>query len=179
MRKGLLFLFALILTQSCKKESSVESSLAMDSVESQREVIHDIDSSLLKYPDSVIDQSEEVERVLEEGVMRKESQEQIVRSIDASERPLRFGDEFKNPDQSLLLKLTSLPKGPLKVELIPEDETMNLRINQIRYPDGTLDGPFGREMEFVNPKEGEIWLRIGKSLMASSSPVGKFSIVID
>lgn len=178
-RSSLYLVVTLLVLSGCKKDPALDETRTLDSQLVEREVVTQIDSTFVKLPDSIIDQSSEVERVLNEGVMRQETPEKITRTMDASERPLTFGDEIKNTEQVFVLKLTDLPKGPFSLTLSPENKEMNLRINQIRYADGSLDGPFGLELSTDNPQEGEVVVYVSKSQMASSSPVGKFTLSIE
>lgn len=138
-----------------------------------------VEDSLLKLPDSIVNKAEDVQRVLATGVNREETDRQIVRSAGAKMLPFTLGDEIKNDNQQFVLKLANMPKGKLKVQIQTKVKDMNIRVNQVRYPDGTLDGPFGRTAELEIPSEGEVWLMVGKSNMASSSPQGNFTIHVE
>ena len=56
---------------------------------------------------------------------------------------------------------------------------MNIRFNQIKTPDGKYDGPFGREISYKISSKGEVWLMIGKNLMADGKNTGRFSVRIE
>lgn len=75
--------------------------------------------------------------------------------------------KFNNKDISLL-KATVKP-------LIGDG---NLRINQIIFPDKTMDGPFGKELEQELKTSGEHLLVIGISQMADNPYIGKFKVEV-
>lgn len=131
-----------------------------------------------KLPDSVINSSESVQEVLRSGVMRQENDKEIVRMADAEMLPFSLGEEIKNDNQDFILKIAGYDKPTIKAEIITEDGR-NIRFNQVKYSDGTFDGPFGKTLEVENKGTGEIWLIVGRSNMASGSPVGKFTIRVD
>jgi hypothetical protein len=54
----------------------------------------------------------------------------------------------------------------------------NLRFNQIQLPDGTLDGPFGRELHYSASSDGDYTLMLGKDNMADGSVRGPLVIYI-
>lgn len=102
---------------------------------------------------------------------------QIILSIDASKLPIRLMQEITDPEQQIVLKLENYNHPRLKVYIKPE-QPMNVRINQIRLPDNTFDGPFGQTIDYETKQKGEYWLIISKDLMASGNPSGKFFIKI-
>lgn len=168
-----------LLLWSCTKESKIENTTVLedDSIALLDSAM--VEDSVLKLPDSVVNSAEGVQRVLETGINREETDRQIVRSAEAKMLPFTLGDEIKNESQQFVLKLANVPMGKLKVQIEPKEKEMNIRLNQIRYPDGTLDGPFGRSAELEIPSDGEVWLMVGKSNMASSNPLGKFTIHVE
>ncbi len=62
--------------------------------------------------------------------------------------------------------------------IIPENDTANLRINQIEMPDSTFDGPFGREIHYKMNIPGVYKLIVGESMMAEGEWTGDFKIKI-
>jgi hypothetical protein len=77
------------------------------------------------------------------------------------------------------VRITNYKKDQLKANIIPENNNMNIRFNQIKTPDGKYDGPFGREISYKISGKGEVWLIIGKNLMAEGDNVGRFSVRIE
>ncbi len=66
----------------------------------------------------------------------------------------------------------------LYAKLIPSNAQANLRINQVQMPDSSLDGPFGRELNYEIKTPGTYKLIIGESLMAEGNWKGDFLIKI-
>lgn len=169
-----------ISVYSCTKEKESVTAREGDSltiVSDSSESTQNFDSG--KLPDSVIDSSAKVQEVLKNGVMRSEEDGEIIRTVDASAIPFTIGDEFKDTKSHMILKIKNFELARVQASVNPEDSLMNIRINQIKFPDGTLDGPFGRSLDLNNKGNGELWLVIGKSNMSSGNPVGKFTISVE
>lgn len=107
----------------------------------------------------------------------KESNQNII-TVDASEMPIRLNLEIKNPDDQIILKLENLDQPKIK-GYVKTENPMNIRINQIRMPDNTFDGPFGPTIEYDTKQKGEYWLILAKNNMADGEPVGKFFVKIE
>jgi hypothetical protein len=75
-------------------------------------------------------------------------------------------------------RFTNTGAGNLKAVIIPMEADGNIRFNQIIFPDGTADGPFGKEVELKLKQTGEYTLIIGHSQMADGQYQGKFKIVL-
>lgn len=107
----------------------------------------------------------------------KESNQNII-TVDASKMPIRLNLEIKNPNDQIILKLENLNQPKIK-GYVKTESPMNVRINQIRMPDNTFDGPFGPTIEYETKLKGEYWLIFAKNNMADGEPVGKFFIKIE
>lgn len=68
--------------------------------------------------------------------------------------------------------------GELSVLLVPQDSVANIRINQIFFPDGKADGPFGRNLVRKITQPGNYKLVIGEDLMQGEEWKGKFSLSV-
>lgn len=66
----------------------------------------------------------------------------------------------------------------LYAEIVPQNDTANLRISQIVLPDGAMDGPFGRSIEYDIPSDGTVRLVIGESLMQGDPWGGDFTVEV-
>ncbi|WP_300672327.1 hypothetical protein [Soonwooa sp.] len=110
---------------------------------------------------------------------RKTETNQFIIDVDASKTPVKLVEEVKLQDQQIILRLLNYDKPTLKAFIKPEQADMNIRINQIRIPDNTFDGPFSQTIEYKTPQKGEYWLVISKNNMASGNPLGKFYIQVD
>lgn len=107
----------------------------------------------------------------------RESNQKII-TVDASKMPIRLNLEITNPNDQIILKLENLDQPKIKGYLKTESP-MNVRINQIRMPDNTFDGPFGPTIEYDTNQKGEYWLIFAKNNMADGEPVGKFFVKIE
>ena len=100
----------------------------------------------------------------------------IVKIINADMIPLTISDEFTTDQQKYILKIKNFSEKKINATINLGAADMNVRFNQIKYADGTFDGPFGLQITQDINKPGEIWLIVGKNLMASGKPTGKFTI---
>lgn len=107
----------------------------------------------------------------------KESNQNII-TVDASKMPIRLNLEIKNTNDQIILKLQNLDQPKIK-GYVKTETPMNVRINQIRMPDNTFDGPFGPTIEYDTKQKGEYWLIFAKNNMADGEPVGKFFVKIE
>ena len=87
-------------------------------------------------------------------------------------------DEFTSDVSELIIKIPDFDRQNISGEIVPENPKMNIRFNQIKLPNGDFEGPFSRGMMFKSRENGEIWLIIGKSNMASGIASGKFSVFV-
>lgn len=60
----------------------------------------------------------------------------------------------------------------------PGDTKANVRVSQIVMPDGTSDGPFGRDMTYSLTQTGEYQLIISESLMAGDPWAGRVDVTV-
>lgn len=177
--KKLLFLIPVVLF-SCKKEPAVAETVPQSDsvVSSEMKPEKPIDSAAIR--DSIITHSKAGKKVLNEGVMREQSGQEIVREADAGALPFSIGDEFTTDQQSLVIKIKNFKNSSVSASVVPKNKDMNVRINQIKSPNGAFDGPFGRDVsDYKVAGKGELWLIVGKSNMASGNPKGSFTVNIE
>lgn len=172
--KKLILLIPLLLI-GCKKEST---SVSVESIDSARSASELIQKNKTVNQDSLIANSKVVAKVLDEGVNRNVDKNEIVRTADGSMLPFTVGDQFTTDDQKFILKLKNVSRSKLKIT-IETGKPMNLRINQIKKPDGSFDGPFGQTLILNTAKKGEYWIILGKNLMADGNGKGHFSLKIE
>lgn len=175
--KKLLFLIPLVIL-SCKKDAVVsENSATEDSVQIVEKPKPEVDSAAIR--DSIIRNSAAGKKVLNEGIMRDDEGNQIIRVADAAQLPFSLGDEFTADNQTLIVKIKNFKNPKISAAVTSKNKDMNIRINQIKLPNGDYDGPFGRELKDYEVSEnGEVWLMIGKSNMASGEAKGDFTISV-
>ncbi|MFS4474248.1 hypothetical protein [Chryseobacterium sp. T20] len=179
MKKSLLLIPLIIV--ACKKEPAVTNVPAKDStvVTEMPDSVVKKDSVALRKKDSIINNAPVTKEVLRKGVMRDEKDGQIIRTADANQLPFTIGEEFTKDDQDLILKLTRYDRPNIKAKISTKEKDFNIRFNQIRLPNGNYDGPFGREITYDTPGQGEVWLIIGKSNMASGNTKGSFTVTVE
>lgn len=166
--KKLLAILPLLLFSCQKNESVTETSTNNDSVMITGNEIDSPAEGIV-----VIDQQKPKTVTKAFRVIAGDS---IIKTINADMIPLVISDEFTTDQQKYILKIKNFDGMKIIGKINPENSTMNIRFNQIKLADGSFDGPFGLEMSEDIDKPGEIWLIIGKSLMASGKSQGKFSL---
>lgn len=166
---------------SCKKEAAVSQLPNEDSVIVSEQMIppSGFDSVDARKKDSVINNAPVTKEVLQKGVMREEKDRVIIRSADGEHLPFTIGEEFTEKHDKLILKITNFSKPRITAKIATQQKDFNIRFNQIKLPDGKMDGPFMREITYDVPKKGEIWLIIGKNNMADGKTTGSFSVSVD
>jgi len=138
----------------------------------------EVDSAAIR--DSIIQNSAAGKKVMNEGIMRDDEGNQIIRVADAAQLPFSLGDEFTAENQTFILKIKNYKNPKISAAVKPKNKEMNIRINQIKLPNGDYDGPFGRELkDYEVPEKGEVWLIIGKSNMASGEAKGDFTVSVE
>lgn len=176
--KKFLFIIPLLLF-SCKKESAISETPTQDAI-NHSELAHPISDDAKEKRDSMINNSPVTKQVLRSGVMREIVGNRIIRTADAEQLPFNIGEGFDKDGQEFVLKIKNFAKDNLSVALSSENPEMNVRINQIKLPNGNYDGPFGRAINnYEIPDKGEVWLIIGKSNMASGDATGNFSVSVE
>ena len=100
----------------------------------------------------------------------------IIKTINGDMIPLTISDEFTTDQQKYVVKIKNFSGKKIVGKITPTNSTMNIRFNQIKIANGNYDGPFGLEISEDIDQPGEIWLIVGKSLMASGETKGKFTV---
>ena len=154
----LLATFFLGFVSSCKKETEQEQDVFIQ--------------------DSTAAPKESTDTLTVVKKIEKEDHHRIL-TVDASKMPIKLIEEFKSPEDRLIVKLTNVKQDSIKAYLKPFNEDMNIRFNQVRKPDNTFDGPFTDEVIYEANEEGEYWLVVSRNLMQSGNPVGKFFLRVD
>jgi hypothetical protein len=100
----------------------------------------------------------------------------IIKTINGDMLPLTISDEFTTDQQKFILKIKNFKGNKIVGKVTSTKADMNIRFNQIKFANGEFDGPFGQELSEKIEKTGEIWLIIGRNLMASGNLKGKFTV---
>lgn len=180
MKKSVLLLIPLIM-MACKKEAAVSGSKNEDSaiVSEQMVVPAASDSAAMRLKDSIINNAPITKEVLKTGVMREEKDRVIVRMADAEGLPFTIGEEFTEKHDKLILKITNFSNPTITAKISTQKKDFNIRINQIKLPNGKMDGPFMKEVTYEIPQKGEVWLIIGKNNRADGKTTGSFSVSVE
>lgn len=67
----------------------------------------------------------------------------------------------------------------LYAKLSSSDSTANIRFSQISMPDGSMDGPFGSEMNYDLPLNGMYMISVHENMMAGDPWGGDFMVEIE
>lgn len=172
--KKLLFIVPLVLF-SCKKEVKITEIKTYDSTTSNGRPENKIDSVIKKEDAEIPDTLTAVDNT----VTVEEKGRVLVKTIEGNRFPMVTQEEFTKDRDKLILKISNYSKPQLKAKILTEEKDFNIRFNQIKLPDGNMDGPFGREITYDIPEKGEVWLIIGKNNMADGKITGPFSVKIE
>ena len=165
-----------LLICSCTKKDTHSKMITKDSTEipDQRSVEYPADSS----KGVVLSSNDEPDKNEMAKTFRIIDGDRIIKTINANMIPLTISDEFTTDQQKLILKIKNFKGKKIVGKISAKNTDMNLRFNQIKFADGSFDGPFGRDISIEIPKPGEISLIIGKNLMADGKLTGKFSVTL-
>lgn len=179
--KYTVIILALAFLTSCQKEKTDAENVTKDStiVNEQQSAESLQESVAVNANDSVINNAPKTKEVLENGVMREEKDRVIIRMADGHRLPFTIGEKFTETHDKLILKITDFAKSEIKATIKVNDSKQNIRFNQIKMPDGTMDGPFGKEITHQIKENGEVWLIIGKNNMADGTVTGDFSVTVE
>lgn len=161
---------------SCKKEVSNIEIKTIDSTISKEKPENKVDSVITKedakIPDTVV-------AVDNNTITAEEKGRVLVKTIEGNRFPMVIQEEFTKDHDKLILKISNYSKPQLKAKIITKQNDFNIKFNQIKLPDGMMDGPFGREITYDISEKGEVWLIIGKNNMADGKITGAFSVNIE
>lgn len=173
----------LLFLNSCQKEKTENSdqTTSNDSlIVNEQTASQSIEeSAVVRMKDSVINNAPKTKEVLETGVMREEKDRVIIRMADGQRTPFTIGEKFTEKHDKLILKITDYSKSQITASIKVKDSKQNIRFNQIKMPDGSMDGPFGKDLVHEVKGKGEVWLIIGKNNMADGATTGDFSITVE
>lgn len=175
--KKLLFLIPLILINCTKKETDATISSSNDSmmVEDQN-TVKNLDSS----SNGVIT-IEDAAKITKEvsPTFRAIEGDKIIKTINGDMLPINFEDELTADHGQMIIKIKNFKGDKISGTVTSLKPGLNIRFNQIRMADGEYDGPFGAQINYDIKDKGEIWLIIGKNLMATTETTGKFKVSLN
>lgn len=172
--KKLLFIIPFVVL-SCKKETKDIEIKAVDSVSLKQKAENTIDPTVKKEDTKTMDTI----TAEDQNNTTEENGRVLVKTVDGNRFPIVLQEEFTKKHDKLIIKISNYSKPKLKAKIITKQNDFNIRFNQIKLPDGMMDGPFGREITYDIPAKGEVWLIIGKNNMADGKITGMFSVSIE
>lgn len=174
MKKSILLIIPLMIL-SCKKEAVVSDMAQKDSL-----VVNELptpqsrlDSANMPKSDSLIKKDS-----VNKELVREEKDKVIIITKDGSSS-FKIDEEFTDKHDKLILKIVNFNKSKITAKITTKQQDFNIRFNQIKLPDGKMDGPFMREITYNVPASGELWLIIGKNNMADGKTTGSFSVNVE
>ena len=117
-------------------------------------------------------QEEKTEKSITEIAKNNSDHKQIVTPSDSGIVKLSLIDgkgtvkTFKKKNQTIYIEFLSEKYKRITAHISSPDTLANIRISQIFLPDGTMDGPFGKDMECQLPMDGLYKISINENMMA-------------
>jgi len=90
-----------------------------------------------------------------------------------------FAQIRKKEDQTIYIQFESEGYKKISAKLSSPDSLANIRFSQIFLPDGTMDGPFGRDLEYDLSADGIYKISIHENMMAGDPWSGIFNVQVD
>jgi len=84
----------------------------------------------------------------------------------------------KAPNQTIFIEFKSKGYKKVMAHLTSQDASANIRFSQIFLPDGTMDGPFGRDLEYQLLADGLYRISIHENMMAGDPWNGEFEVEV-
>lgn len=84
----------------------------------------------------------------------------------------------KEKNQSIYAIFESDGYKRISAQLSSPDSLANIRFSQIIMPDGKMDGPFARELDYELPVDGSYKIIINENMMAGDPWDGNFTIKV-
>lgn len=84
----------------------------------------------------------------------------------------------KKEQETVFILFESKGYNKLSAKLSSPDSLANIRFSQIFLPDGTMDGPFGRELNYDLPQDGTYKLSVHENTMAGDPWSGNFYVEV-
>ena len=83
---------------------------------------------------------------------------------------------LQRQNQRMTVRVPMQNKTRLTATLLVSDAQSNVRFNQLIYPGGQTDGPFGSTVSVATPQNGVYQLVIGHNQMQQGSPEQEFTL---
>jgi len=82
----------------------------------------------------------------------------------------------KDNQETVFVEFNANAGQTLSAQLTSDDSDANLRFSQIFFPDGSSDGPFGKELNYSLKEKGHYKLAIHENAMAGEPWHGDFAV---
>lgn len=82
----------------------------------------------------------------------------------------------KEEQQNVILEFKAEGYKKIKGYLSSQDSLANIRFSQILLPDGTMDGPFGRDIDYKISQNGTYRISVHENSMAGDPWAGDFTV---
>ena len=174
--KKILFIFPLLLMSCTKKDPVTKTTENQDSLKASDHIV--VENSVESLEQGVINLRENPTLKEVSKTFRVIEGNKIIKTLNGDMIPLKITEEFNGNQSELILKIKNFTGKKITGQIIPTNSQMNIRFNQIKLPNGTLNGPFSRDLVYDIKESGEVWLMIGKSNMASGEITGKFTLML-
>lgn len=175
--KKLLFLIPLVLMNCTKKETDSKMITADSTEVFQNDYVENPKDSSSK--GVVFPTDAELDKKEVSPTFRAIEGDKIIKTINGDMLPINFEDELTADHGQMIIKIKNFKGNKISGTVTSLKPGMNIRFNQIRMADGEYDGPFGAQINYDIKDKGEIWLIIGKNLMASTETTGKFKVSLN
>ena len=131
-------------------------------------------------------QKEQVNEEIEaDALTGTKAEEQVVIPSDSGSVRINLfegkGSVLTRKEENQTIYVEFLSEGYKKVSahLSSPDSLANVRISQIFLPDGTMDGPFARDMEYPLTGDGVYKISVHENMMAGDPWSGVFKVEIE
>ncbi|MGF7230036.1 hypothetical protein [Arachidicoccus sp.] len=98
--------------------------------------------------------------------------------INAHDLPKTIAFSILYRYQKVYVEISAVHSHKIAAQLEVEGKNRNIRFNQIKMPDGSSDGPFGRSIVYTTRQKGNYTLIIGKDNMADGTLAGEAKVFI-
>lgn len=129
-------------------------------------------------------QKKNAEATISEIESTKDQQDNTIASSDSSVVKIALNEGKgkaiiqKKQDQIIYIEFENKGYKKLSAHLSSPDSLANIRFSQIFLTDGTMDGPFSRDLNYDLPTNGTYRISIHENMMAGDPWKGNFSVDI-
>ncbi|AQW92902.1 MULTISPECIES: hypothetical protein [Elizabethkingia] len=131
----------------------------------------------LKNENALIDNTDVIAPTYKRPVTKlPDRKDTLLYEINLDNLPIKILEEFTNENQKMILNLKNGRRRNVSIHITSNTDLDNIRINNILFDNKSIDGPFGKQIEYIIDRDYSIV--IGKNFMASENQKGKFSVTL-